>query len=163
MLHHQKKLESVSLSDQPAIFETDLLLHYSKPREAKWRSRHTPLSNKHTFLLIHGQTNGFVHLQPFIYTETTYFARKFKPHQFCLIAIVVKFRARIARRARKLGAPFFVWYLLVPIGITKTSQSQIQVIFRFGATLVCSILYSFIMYQRSSTLQLGSNHFSQSA
>ena len=49
------------------------------------------------------------------------FARKLKPHQFCLIAIVVKFRARIARRARKLGAPFFVWYLLVPIGITKTS------------------------------------------
>ena len=42
MLHHQKKLESVSLSDQPAIFETDLLLHYSKRREAKWRSQYTP-------------------------------------------------------------------------------------------------------------------------
>ena len=45
ILHHQKKLESVSLSDRPAIVETDLLLYCSKPREANWRPIPKPLSN----------------------------------------------------------------------------------------------------------------------
>ena len=121
ILHHQKKLESVILSDRPAIVETDLLLYCSKQREANWRPLHKPLSNKHIFLLIHSQTNGLLHLHHFICTETTPFARKSKPHQFCLINIEVKFRARIARRSRKLGAPFFVWILWVPIGMTFES------------------------------------------
>ena len=45
ILHHQKKLESVSLSDRPAIVETDLLLYCSKPREANWRPIPKALSN----------------------------------------------------------------------------------------------------------------------
>ena len=45
ILHHQKKLESVSLSDRPAIVETDLLLYCSKPCEANWRPITKALSN----------------------------------------------------------------------------------------------------------------------
>ena len=45
ILHHQKKLESVKLSDRPAIVETDLLLYCSKPRKANWRPLPKALSN----------------------------------------------------------------------------------------------------------------------
>ena len=118
ILHHQKKLESVILSDRPAIVETDLLLYCSKQREANWRPLHKPLSNKHIFLLIHSQTNGLLHLHHFIYTETTPFARKSKPHHY---------RSKISRAdstpVTQARGPIFC---MVTLGTHRYYQNNLQ-------------------------------------
>ena len=70
ILHHQKKLESVKLSDRPAIVETDLLLYCSKQSEAIQRPLAKPLGLKLFFVMVNVQTNCLIQLQPHLYKET---------------------------------------------------------------------------------------------
>ena len=70
ILHHQKQLQRIPMSDQPAIRKTDLLLYCSKQSEAIQRPLAKPLGLKLFFVMVNVQTNGLIQLQPHLYKET---------------------------------------------------------------------------------------------
>ena len=70
ILQHQKQLQRIPMSDQPAIRITDLLLYCSKQSEAIQRPLAKPLGLKLFFVMVNVQTNGLIQLQPHLYKET---------------------------------------------------------------------------------------------
>ena len=141
ILHYQKQLQRIRMTDQPAICKTDLLLYCSKPSEANQRPLAKPLDLKLFLVIRNGQTKGLIQLQRHIYKKVMFWGEKSKPHQFHYMAIEVKIGPPIATRGCMLWAPFLVWYLRVPIGTTKRVGSPIQAISIFDATLVYSKVY----------------------
>ena len=70
ILHYQKQLQRIRMTDQPAICKTDLLLYCSKQSEAIQRPLAKPLGLKLFFVMVNVQTNGLIQLQPHLYKET---------------------------------------------------------------------------------------------
>ena len=76
ILQHQKQLQRIPMSDQPAIRKTDLLLYCSKQSEANQRPLANPLGLRLFLVMMYDQTNRLIQLQRHINKETDVLARK---------------------------------------------------------------------------------------